>query len=137
MLSGRGSGHAVGHSPQRAQSIIVEIVGSDVAATNETAPRFLTLEVATLSSAERRALTRILRRARSRVEPHYGLDKVTAREREIVGLVCEGLGNQAIAERLEISEATVRHHLTSIYAKTGVRDRVALVITHLHRRFAS
>ncbi len=136
MMSGRGSGHAVGRSPQRAQSIIVEIVGSD-AATSEAGPSFLTLEVATLSPAERRALTRILGRARSRVEPHHGFDKVTAREREIVGLVCEGLGNQAIAERLEISEATVRHHLTSIYAKTGVRDRVSLVITQLRRRFAS
>jgi DNA-binding NarL/FixJ family response regulator len=137
MLSGRGSGHAVGRSPQRAQSIIVEIVGSDAAATSEAGPSFLTLEVASLSPAERRTLTRILGRARSRVEPHHGFDKVTAREREIVGLVCEGLGNQAIAERLEISEATVRHHLTSIYAKTGVRDRVSLVITHLRRRFAS
>ena len=137
MVSGRDSVHAVGRSPQRAETIIVEIVGSDVAAASEAGPRFLTLEVATLSPTERRALTRILGRARSRVEAQHGFDKVTAREREIVGLVCEGLGNQAIAERLGISEATVRHHLTSIYAKTGVRDRVSLVIAHLSRRLAS
>ena len=137
MVSGRGSGHAVGRSPQRTQSVVVEIVGSDVIPTSEGGPSVITLEVGPLSPAERRALTRILGRARSLVEPRHDFAKVTAREREIVGLVCEGLGNQAIAERLAISEATVRHHLTSIYAKTGVRDRVSLVITQLRRRLAS
>lgn len=53
---------------------------------------------------------------------------LTAREREIVSLVCEGLKNKQIAERLFISDTTVRHHLTSIFSKLDVSDRLELVI---------
>jgi DNA-binding NarL/FixJ family response regulator len=53
---------------------------------------------------------------------------LTARERQVVELVGEGIRNFAIADRLCISEATVRHHLTSIYAKLGVVDRLELVL---------
>src|SRR5438132_7173997 len=44
---------------------------------------------------------------------------LTGREREVITLVGEGLRNQHIAERLYISEATVRHHLTAIFTKLG------------------
>jgi len=54
--------------------------------------------------------------------------KLTPREREIVGLIGEGLKNKQIADRLFISEATVRHHLTAIFAKFGVADRFELVM---------
>ena len=53
---------------------------------------------------------------------------LTARERDVVNLVGEGLANKAIAERLSISDNTVRHHLTSIFAKLGVTDRLSLVV---------
>ena len=53
---------------------------------------------------------------------------LTAREREIIKLIGQGLKNQAIAERLCISEATVRHHLTSIFGKLAVGDRLELAI---------
>lgn len=53
---------------------------------------------------------------------------LTDREREIVQLIGEGLRNRVIAERLVISEATVRNHLTSIFAKIGVDDRFELVV---------
>src|SRR5687768_7550687 len=48
---------------------------------------------------------------------------LTDREREVIELIGEGLRNNVIAERLTISEATVRHHLTSIFAKLGAADR--------------
>jgi two-component system, NarL family, nitrate/nitrite response regulator NarL len=54
--------------------------------------------------------------------------RLTEREREVVTLVGEGLRNKYIAERLYISEATVRHHLTAIFAKLGVSDRFELAI---------
>jgi DNA-binding NarL/FixJ family response regulator len=45
----------------------------------------------------------------------------------VVALSGEGLKNCQMAERLFISEATVRHHLTSIFAKLGVSGRLELV----------
>jgi DNA-binding NarL/FixJ family response regulator len=53
---------------------------------------------------------------------------LTERERQVIGLIGEGLKNREIAERMYISEATVRHHLTSIFNKLGVADRLELVI---------
>ena len=54
--------------------------------------------------------------------------KLTEREREVIRLIGEGIKNRQIAERMYISEATVRHHLTSVFAKLGVEDRFELVI---------
>ena len=54
--------------------------------------------------------------------------RLTEREREVITLVGEGLRNRHIAERLYISEATVRHHLTAIFAKLDVSDRFELAI---------
>jgi len=53
---------------------------------------------------------------------------LTARERDVMELVCEGLTNHLIGMRLSISEATVRHHLTSIYGKLGVTSRLELAL---------
>ncbi len=53
---------------------------------------------------------------------------LSEREREIIALVGEGLKNQQIAERLFLSDVTVRHHLTSIFKKLKVSDRLELVI---------
>jgi two-component system, NarL family, nitrate/nitrite response regulator NarL len=54
--------------------------------------------------------------------------RLTARELEVIALVAEGLKNKQIADRLSISEATVRHHLTSILKKLEVSDRLELLI---------
>jgi DNA-binding NarL/FixJ family response regulator len=48
---------------------------------------------------------------------------LSAREREVLSLVAEGLPNKLIARRLEISEKTVKAHLTSVFAQLGVTDR--------------
>ena len=52
---------------------------------------------------------------------------ITRREHKVMELVCRGLRNKQIAAELAISETTVCHHLTSIFSKLGVSDRVALV----------
>ncbi len=53
---------------------------------------------------------------------------LSEREREIITLIGMGLKNKEIGERLYISEITVRHHLTSVFAKLGTADRLELVI---------
>jgi len=49
--------------------------------------------------------------------------QLTSRESEVLGLVREGLANKQIARRLDISERTVKAHLTSAFARIGVADR--------------
>jgi len=51
-------------------------------------------------------------------------DELSAREREILALVVAGHPNKIIAQRLGITERTVKAHLTSIYRRIGVGDRV-------------
>lgn len=60
--------------------------------------------------------------------PHPHMDLLTEREREIVSLVAEGLNNQEIAERLVISPATARTHVSRAMIKLGARDRAQLVV---------
>lgn len=53
---------------------------------------------------------------------------LTDRERQVIALIAEGLKNKQIGERLFISETTVTHHLSSIFSKLEVSDRLELVI---------
>lgn len=56
------------------------------------------------------------------------IQSLTKREREIITLVGEGLKNRDVAERLLISHATVRNHLTSVLDKLGLGDRFELAL---------
>jgi DNA-binding NarL/FixJ family response regulator len=62
---------------------------------------------------------------------------LTEREREVITLVGQGLRNKPIAEHLYISETTVRHHLTAIFAKLEVTDRLGLMIYAYRHGLAS
>jgi len=56
---------------------------------------------------------------------------LSAREREVLALIAEGLGNAEIAERLSISEKTVRNHVSNLFDKLGVWTRAqAIVFAH-------
>jgi DNA-binding NarL/FixJ family response regulator len=59
--------------------------------------------------------------------PASAQDSLSAREREVLALVAKGTSNREIARVLFISEATVKTHLTHLYAKLGVNDRAAAV----------
>jgi DNA-binding NarL/FixJ family response regulator len=57
-----------------------------------------------------------------------GIQQISERERDVIRLIGRGLKNKQIAFQLSISESTVGHHLTSIYGKLGVKDRLELMI---------
>jgi DNA-binding NarL/FixJ family response regulator len=81
----------------------------------------------------RRDAARELRRLGRRVQrlpAASGVDGLTAREREIAGLVAAGRTNREIAEQLVLSTRTVDAHLRRIYGKLGVRSRVELAGRH-------
>ena len=78
---------------------------------------------------ERETLTRAIRTTldREATAPAPG-ESLTPREVEMVKMVAQGLRNKAIAERLSISEGTVKVHLHNIYEKFGVDGRLELLL---------
>ncbi|MGW1104350.1 response regulator [Streptomyces sp. NPDC002540] len=65
--------------------------------------------------------------SRVRTPAAQGSESLSGREREVLELVAKGTSNRAIAAELFISEATVKTHLTHIFAKLGAKDRAAAV----------
>jgi DNA-binding NarL/FixJ family response regulator len=60
------------------------------------------------------------------------ISQLSNREKQVLQLIGQGYKNKKISTQLCISETTVRHHLTSIYGKLGVTDRLELLV-HAHR----
>jgi len=68
---------------------------------------------------------------------HLGVkaaQRLTARELQIVALLCEGLKNRQIALQLGTKEQVVKNYLRTIYAKTNVSDRLELALFTVHHR---
>jgi DNA-binding NarL/FixJ family response regulator len=72
--------------------------------------------------------TYVSRPRRPATTKHDGLDELTAREREVLGLVAEGLTNAEVAHTLQLSPLTAKTHVSRILMKLGARDRVQLVV---------
>lgn len=81
-----------------------------------------------------RVLEQILTRRKDENPEDRKIAAITPREREVIQLICEGLRNKEIANRLHISGATVSHHLTAIFRKLEVEDRTSLVIYSARNR---
>ena len=62
---------------------------------------------------------------------------LSSREREVLSLMTEGLGNAQIAERLFISEKTVRNHVSNVFDKLGVWTRAQAIVFAIDRGFKS
>lgn len=76
----------------------------------------------------RRLIQEFVSRPESRHTPHPNLNALTEREREIAAWVATGLANEEIAERLHLSPATVRTHVSRAMVKLQARDRAQLVV---------
>jgi DNA-binding NarL/FixJ family response regulator len=79
-----------------------------------------------------RLTRRLIAELASRPEPASPspglLDELTAREREVVALVGHGLGNDEIAERLVVTHATAKTHVSRAMVKLNAHNRAALVV---------
>jgi DNA-binding NarL/FixJ family response regulator len=62
---------------------------------------------------------------------------LSPREREVLALVTQGLGNATIGERLSISEKTVRNHISSVFDKLGVWTRAQAIVFARDRGFGA
>jgi DNA-binding NarL/FixJ family response regulator len=87
---------------------------------------------------ERSMIANVLSRLSRNTKPVTGgteidsINELSEREKQIVRLIGQGYKNKRISSQLSISETTVRHHLTSIYSKLGVSDRLELLV-YAHR----
>jgi len=59
---------------------------------------------------------------------------LTPRELEILAAVSSGYTNRQMAEKLAVAEDTIKHHLTSIFDKTGASNRLELALFAIHHR---
>jgi DNA-binding NarL/FixJ family response regulator len=75
----------------------------------------------------RRLIEEFATRAREPVDSQ-DMERLTDREREVVALVAEGLSNDQIADRLFMSPATAKTHVSRSMIKLGARDRAQLVV---------
>ena len=60
--------------------------------------------------------------------PNVAFTDLTARERDVLGLICEGLADKEIASRLKLAPNTVRNHVATVYSKLNVHSRSAAIV---------
>ncbi|MFI6472716.1 response regulator [Streptomyces sp. NPDC050516] len=98
-------------------------------AGREDIARAIRAAAAGQSVLDREVQDRLLATARTKApSPEQPLPgDITPREREVLTLIGQGLPNRAIAEKLFISEATVKTHINNLFAKADIRDRADAV----------
>jgi DNA-binding NarL/FixJ family response regulator len=102
----------------------------------DVSPEHLVAAVRTVQSGDallapaitRRLVERFAQRDTEAATIHRDLASLTPRELEVLSLLARGLSNAELADRLHLSEATVKTHVARILAKLGLRDRVQAVI---------
>ncbi|EDY49567.1 two component transcriptional regulator [Streptomyces clavuligerus] len=101
----------------------------------DVSPEELTAALRTVSAGDAVVAPRLLTRligtfvAPQRTTEEVRLDGLTPRETEVLRLIATGLDNTGIAEELGIGVQTVKNHITSVFAKLGLRDRAQAVIS--------
>ena len=110
-------------------------VGASGFLVKDTEPADLVRAVRAVAAGEallsprvtRRLISEYARHAKDRQDPD-GLDLLTDREREVLALVAEGLSNDEIGDRLFVSPATAKTHVSRTMIKLHARDRAQLVV---------
>jgi DNA-binding NarL/FixJ family response regulator len=109
----------------------------------DTRPEDLLAAVHAVAAGESRldpavtaAVVSHVRRHGTRTAAHP-VDRLTAREREVLVLIARGLSNAEVASELVLSTGTVKTHVASLLAKLGARDRVQAVIAAFESGLAS
>ncbi|MGN7740988.1 PAS domain S-box protein [Pseudomonas sp. 22526] len=69
-----------------------------------------------------------VRSANQAEQPSASFTDLTARERDVLGLICEGLADKEIAARLQLALSTVRNHLATVYSKLAVHSRAEAIV---------
>jgi DNA-binding NarL/FixJ family response regulator len=95
--------------------------------TPETLLRAIRAGLAGEMWVEQSTMAAVFRASVAKADPSFDPRSLTPREREVMAMIALGLQNKAIARRLCISETTVRHHLTSIFDKLDVSNRLELM----------
>ncbi|MGE0809445.1 MAG: LuxR C-terminal-related transcriptional regulator [Immundisolibacter sp.] len=129
---------AMGHQPSDDEGIAVLRAGARGYCNVHIDPRLLVKAVETVQLGEvwigRRLIDRLVamvgNAAAVRIDAECGvdLDVLTPREQEIALQVGSGCSNKVIAQRLGITERTVKAHLGSVFGKLGVADRLQLAL---------
>ncbi|MFG3659419.1 response regulator [Streptomyces sp. NPDC047706] len=104
--------------------VLKQIQGSDLVSAVRTVARGQSL-------LDPSATTRLMARLRGGEQPEPepdALPQLTAREREILALIGEGLTNRQIGQRLYLAEKTVKNHISRMLAKLGVERRIQAAV---------
>jgi DNA-binding NarL/FixJ family response regulator len=117
--------------PSEQEGLAALRTGSEGYANTYMTPNMLVKAVEVVLLGEiwvgRRLMRQVLTLWRQATEPSP-LELLTDREREVALLVSEGVSNRGLADELGITERTIKAHLTSIFRKTGIKDRTALAV---------
>ncbi|MGH3584898.1 MAG: response regulator [Pseudonocardia sp.] len=118
---------------------VIEALGAGAAGflIKNTEPRQLLHGIRVVAGGEALLSPGLTRRLIARLTPRHDPDalaQLTAREKEIVGLVAHGMSNTDVAAALTISHATAKTHVSRAMAKLGARDRAQLVVMAYQHR---
>jgi DNA-binding NarL/FixJ family response regulator len=122
---------------EKQQMVEALLLGASGVVMKDTSPQLLFKAISTVIEGQywigRESVTDIIQTLREmassvRNEQRKHMFGLTSRELEIVSALAEGETNKDIARRLSVSEETVKHHLTNIFNKVGVSQRLELVL---------
>ncbi len=125
-------------TPQELHSLIVESHVSGILYKNTDKKLFKKALFKVLSGElwfKRETFESLFNKTKEIIESRIIFRKLlTPAETRVVDLVCQGLKNKEVAERLYVSESTIKSHLSSIYKKLNVRNRVQLMNLYLNEK---